>query len=100
MDALEENEDMDRGQDSPVLPTDNHKIHILIHGQIGELALEHIQQHQLALENEPKALLKPGGGNPEGNPINGTAVNQELVNQSPETNIRNSEIAINREAGV
>ena len=98
MDALKENESMMAGafNEVSVLPEDNDKIHILIHGLIpGEVSGQHILQHQQKMQGLPPG--SPGGGNPEGMPINGVAVNQDMMN-APVPNPTNQKIAINREA--
>jgi hypothetical protein len=98
LDALKENESMMAGmfQDVAVLPTDNHAIHIMLHGLIGEeVSGQHILQHTEAMQGAP---MKPGGGNPEGMPINGVAVSQELMQAPDVPNPTNKMNAISREA--
>ncbi|MCO5759886.1 MAG: hypothetical protein NHG36_00020, partial [Chromatiaceae bacterium] len=82
MDALKENEAMAVGnfQVAAVLPEDNHKLHILIHMLAGDVASQHILEHQQAMSNG-SAVGSPGGGNPEGLPINGVAADQEMLRE-------------------
>jgi hypothetical protein len=99
MDALKENESMANGrfEEAAVLPTDNDALHILIHGLLPpEISGQHIMQHQQKLAGQPNQ--KPGGGNPEGMPVNGVAANQELMTAPLKPNPTNKANAISREA--
>ena len=100
MDALKENEAMAQGMfgDVAVLPTDNHKIHILLHSLVGDISTQHILEHQAAMQGVVGPGGSPGGGNPEGLPLNGNAVNQEMMSAplNPSASIANA--ASNREA--
>lgn len=99
MDALKENESMMNGmfQEAAVLPSDNDAVHIMIHGLLPpEVAGQHILQHQQKMMGQPNQ--KPGGGNPEGMPINGVAVNQDLMTAPLKPNPTNQANAISREA--
>ncbi len=82
MDALKENEALAIGdfQAAAVLPEDNHKLHILIHTLAGDVASQHILEHQQAMMNT-SAVGSPGGGNPEGLPTNGVAADQEMMRE-------------------
>lgn len=97
--ALQENEMISSGQGPmvKVAPTDNHKLHIILHGLLGEAALEHMTMHQRAIEEQSTAS-SPGGGNAEGLPVNGVAVNQDVMSQSASPSPTNKRIAIDREA--
>lgn len=96
--ALMENEGMGSGQPAQVLPTDNHQLHIMIHGLLPEVPgkLEHILEHQAAMME--KAGMKPGGGNKEGLPVGGNAASQELMQKPMTPSPINADIAQNREA--
>lgn len=97
MDALKENEALAIGdlQAAAVLPEDNHKLHILIHTLAGDVASQHILEHQAAMQNG-SAGGSPGGGNPEGLPVNGVATNQEMLREPLQPSSQN---IVNRVAG-
>lgn len=97
MDALKENEALAIGdlQAAAVLPEDNHKLHILIHTLAGDVASQHILEHQAAMQNG-SAVGSPGGGNPEGLPVNGVATNQEMLREPLQPSSQN---IANRVAG-
>lgn len=67
---------------------DNDKAHILIHGLLGDVAFDHIQQHVMQMQNKQTAAT-PGGGNKEGLPINGVAVDQEAMRAPLQPDIQN-----------
>jgi hypothetical protein len=100
--ALEENQALLVGAQTnqltavKVMPTDNHKLHILVHGIMGEVTLEHIMEHQAAMAS--LAPNGPGGGNPEGLPINGAAADQEALKEPLTPSPINQKTAIAREA--
>ncbi len=101
VDALNENNQL-MGPEAimvKVEDTDADKIHILIHQMIGPAASEHILQHQANMMKKA-GMSTPGGGNPEGNPVNGVASNQDLMGQSASPSPTNQSTAINREAGA
>ncbi len=95
--ALEENQllKIGEGEQVQVQPGDNHNIHILIHQAEQEVTLEHIQAHSEALEQIFEQ--QGGGGNKEGQPTNGVAVNQEQFRQPLKPSATNQKTAINRE---
>jgi hypothetical protein len=95
--ALKENHAMGQGQPAKINESDMHAVHILIHGLLGDAALEHIQLHQQALMGGP---AKPGGGNKEGAGVKGVAVSQEQLRQPLTPNLTNQKTAIQREAGT
>jgi hypothetical protein len=82
-----------------VMPTDNHKLHIILHGLMGgEFTVEHIAEHQAAMAAQVPGG-SPGGGNAEGLPVNGVAVNQEQMREPLRPNATNQKTAVAREAG-
>jgi hypothetical protein len=97
--AVQENEMYMTGQGQmvQVAPTDNHKLHIILHGLSDVDMSEHMAAHQMAMA-EQAGLASPGGGNAEGMPVNGVAANQDLMKQSPRPNPANKKTAIKREA--
>lgn len=98
--AIQENEALITGQGMfvQVQPTDNHKLHILIHQMAGEMGLEHMAAHQEAMIQQMQAATS-GGGNQEGMPVNGVAVDQEQLDNSRRTpSPQNKRTAIEREA--
>ena len=95
--ALQENEQILQGLPAQVAPTDNHKLHIIIHGLMGEAGLEHMQAHQQAMLDQA-GVSTPGGGNPEGLPVNGVSISQEQLKEPLQPSAVNSKIAMNREA--
>lgn len=99
LDALQENQMIMSGQGFgvQVLPTDNDKVHILIHQMLGDAGSEHIQAHAASMMAKQNGSTA-GGGNPEGMPTNGVAANQDLYSQSASSSPVNQKIAINREA--
>lgn len=101
MDALKENEAMAMGQfgDVAVMPEDNHKVHILLHGLVGPVAAQHILEHQQAMQGLVPGG-SPGGGNPEGMPTNGNAVNQEQMKQPLAPSPQNKANAISHQANA
>lgn len=100
LDALQENQAAMEGQGFSVMveETDNDKIHILIHQQMGPLMSEHIIAHQQNMMKKLSGAPTSGGGNPEGLPINGVAANQDLLNSPALPSPKNQGIAIEREA--
>lgn len=89
------------GQVPPVLPTDNHKLFILIYGLFIQIGVPGpfdvvIAQHEQAL----LALVpgSPGGGNPEGLPQVGNAADQDQLREPLQPSAKNSETAQKREA--
>ena len=96
--ALQENLEAQQGVPPQIQPTDNHKLHIMIHGILGDLLLEHIKEHAAALQ-EGVTGGTAGGGNPEGSPVNGVAINQDLLKGADVPSPINQNIAINRESG-
>lgn len=99
-DALNENNVLMAGQPTEVLPTDNHQVHIMIHGMMPNVPgkLEHMEAHQQAmLAKAGMAPSKPGGGNPEGLPVKGNAASQEMMDAPLEPSPMNQSIALNRE---
>lgn len=101
LDALQENAMIQSGQGFAVqvAPTDNDKLHILIHQLLGPLGAEHILQHQASMQAKATGSSS-GGGNQEGLPVNGVASNQDLMNQSAQPSPTNQQVAINRESGA
>jgi len=100
MDALKENEALATGDPTgsvAVLPEDNHKLHIILHSLIGPAGAKHTLEHQQAMQGA-MPMGSPGGGNSEGLPTNGVAVNQEMLRQPLNPSPTNSETAIRREA--
>jgi hypothetical protein len=97
--AIQENEALSTGQLAmvQVAPTDNHKLHILIHGLLGDLGMEHMLAHQQALVQQA-TMSSPGGGNVEGLPVNGVAVSQEQIAAPLKQSVTNKRTAIEREA--
>lgn len=100
--AISENLALMQGGQAAPQPTDDHKVHIMIHGMLGllglDVATDHIQIHQQALELQAGVVGSPGGGNAEGSPINGVAVDQEQMRAPMAANPMNAEIARMREA--
>lgn len=80
-----------------VQPTDNHKLHILIHGLAGDASFEHMQEHNMVMMQAAGAA-SAGGGNKEGLPVNGVGVKQDLVKSSGRPSTANKKTAIKREA--
>ena len=97
--AMQENDLIAQGllNEVQVMPTDNHKLHIIIHGLLGEMSVEHMAMHQQMML-EAAGVSSPGGGNKEGMPVNGVATNQELLKDSPRPNTKNKKTAISRES--
>lgn len=102
-DAVQENQEIQAAlmQGIPpsnvvVEPTDNHKLHIIIHGLIGDAGLEHMTAHQQALQTG--IVGQAGGGNPEGLPTNGSAGNQDMLAAPLNPSIANQKNALRREA--
>lgn len=88
-----------------IKPTDNHKVHILIHSLFMQFAQDPARGlFAEAVAAHEQALLQmvpgsPGGGNQENpNAPVGNAMNQELMKKSPEPNSTNKKTAIEREA--
>lgn len=96
--AIQENQAVMQGQGMAVQvqPTDNDKLHILIHSMQPGME-EHVLMHQQAMMQKG-GISSPGGGNVEGMPVNGVGVNQDTMNQSPTPNVQNKKTAIAREA--
>lgn len=99
MQALQENEAILQGMPVQVMPTDNHKLHALIHNLLGEAGIPHLLHHNEALLAQGGVTNpNPGGGNPEGLPVNGVAADQEQMTAPLKTNMRNKKTAMSREA--
>lgn len=98
--ALQENEAIMQGMGAAVQvqPTDNHKVHILLHSQMGDIGLEHIEQHNEAMMEAAGMGGTAGGGNQEGLPTNGVATSQEQMKEPLQPSAKNKETAIKREA--
>lgn len=94
--AIEENVGIQQGVVPQIQPTDNHKIHIMIHGLTGDLLLEHMSEHNAILTGVP--VGSSGGGNKEGLPVNGVAVKQDMMKQPVNPSSINQNTAITREA--
>ncbi len=96
--AIQENEAFSIGQGMAVQvePTDNDKLHILIHSLVPGME-EHIMAHQQAIALK-SGLASPGGGNEEGMPVNGVAVDQGAMKESSSPSPANKKIAIERES--
>lgn len=101
-DAVSENMMIEQGQmdQAQVLPTDNDQVHLIIHGMMPDVPgkLEHMQAHQQKMLQAAGVPGKPGGGNKEGLPTKGEAINQEQMTKSPEPSSVNQATAITREA--
>lgn len=99
MQAIQENQAFMMGQGLmvQVQPTDNHKLHILIHQMGGDMTAEHMLAHNEAMMQLAGGGT-PGGGNPEGMPTNGVAVSQEQIKEPLQPNVKNKSTAIKREA--
>lgn len=97
--ALQENDLMAQGlyNEVRVMPTDNHKLHIIIHGLLGDVSVEHMMMHQQMML-EAAGVSSPGGGNPEGMPVNGVGTNQDMLKAPAKPNVANKKTAISREA--
>lgn len=97
--AVQENELIATGQGAlvQVQPTDNDKLHLIIHGLSPVDMSEHMMMHQEAMATKG-GLSSPGGGNTEGMPVNGVASNQELMKGSAQPSMKNKQTAISREA--
>jgi hypothetical protein len=99
--AVQENSLLAQGDPNmevKVLPTDNHKLHILVHSMLGDVGLHHIEAHNEAMMEAAGMGGTPGGGNAEGLPTNGVAVNQGQLKEPLEPSAMNKKIAIKREA--
>jgi len=99
MNAINEGQQIAQGMMHVIKPTDNHKLHILIHNEQLKLGIDTtnaITQHQQALLQ--KVPGTPGGGNVEGLPLNGVAADQELFSQPLEASMSNEVVANEREA--
>lgn len=96
--AIQENQAAMQGMGMmvKVQPTDNDKLHILVHSMAPMLD-GHMLEHQQAMA-EKMGEASPGGGNAEGMPVNGVAVNQDVMKSPMKQNPQNKKIAINREA--
>lgn len=99
--AMQENEMIISGQGDQVavMPTDNHRVHILLHSLLNEHGSKHILEHNQALG---AGVLPggPGGGNPEGMPINGVAADQEMMTEPIAPSPQNSLNAISHQANA
>lgn len=100
-DALNENQALAAGQPVQILPTDNHQVHIMIHGIMPDAPgkLEHILAHEQAMiAASGGPAQKGGGGNPEGSPVTGVAANQDMMQQPLQQSPVNADTASTREA--
>ena len=84
------------GHTVQIQPTDNDKLHILVHSLLPGME-EHILMHQQNMLQKG-GVSSPGGGNAEGLPVNGVAVNQDTMNAPAAPNPKNKKTAIEREA--
>lgn len=96
--ALEENEAIVSGQPAQVKPTDNHKLHMLLHGLLGDAGLEHMEAHNQAIATSLQSNSTGGGNVESSTPVNGVATDQEQFREPLKPNAKNKETAINREA--
>jgi hypothetical protein len=96
MRALQENAEIQQGGQGEILPTDNHKLHILIHSLMGPAGSDHILEHQQAMaEGLPGS---PGGGNKEGSGVKGVAASQEQFKEPIQPSTTNQKVAIGANA--
>ena len=97
-DAIQENQEIMQGLYVKVEPTDNDKLHIIIHGLLGDTAFEHIQDHVMSIKMKSGQPASPGGGNAEGLPTNGVASSQGQIREPLAPSTSNKRNAIQREA--
>jgi hypothetical protein len=99
-DAISENQAILAGQPVEILPTDNDQIHLMVHGTMPDAPgkLEHMLAHQQKMLEAAGMGGKGGGGNKEGLPTNGSAANQEMLQNPLTPSAVNTETAMTREA--
>lgn len=99
-DAIMEGLALQQGIPHQVKPTDNHKVHIMIHELMGlpDLVLEH--QAALVAQLPPEQGGGGGGGGNQENPngVNGNAASQEQLMEPLQPSSTNQKVAVEREA--
>jgi len=97
--ALQENDAIAQGMPVPVNPTDNDKLHILLHGLLDPaITADHVGMHQQKMAEMMQGTSSGGGGNAESvTPTNGVAVSQEQMREPLKPDATNKKIAVKRE---